>query len=154
MLLFLSYCPRPPYSMTPPTALCGLGTCDWWTRGGCVVIAGVPIHQRTWALYSASHLRQGPISPFTNCARGGKKIKKNSPFFWANSTFSKSSRVPCGDFGSRLIPNEKEASAFGRFFWEGSLRSLFIHLSRSGSFVGPKAWDRKTPKPLERRKPR
>lgn len=57
-----------------------MGTCDWLSRGAYVVIAPAPIHQRTWALYSASHLRRGPISPFTNSARG-KKLKEFASLF-------------------------------------------------------------------------
>lgn len=47
-------------------------TCDWWRRPGCVVIVPAPIHLRTWALYSASHLRRGQFLHFQTRLRGGK----------------------------------------------------------------------------------
>lgn len=74
----VSHCPQPPLSsnsMTSPSSssssLVGFGTCDWWSLPGSVVIARVPIHQWTGALYSASHLRRGQFLHFqTRLKRG------------------------------------------------------------------------------------
>lgn len=56
----LSAPPSPSCSVTSP--LFGSRTSDWWRRSGSDVTAPAPIHQRTWALYSASHLRRGQFS--------------------------------------------------------------------------------------------
>lgn len=56
--LLLSVPPPLPATPWPPHSL-GFRTFDWWRPDGFVVIAPLPIHQRTWALYSASHLRRG-----------------------------------------------------------------------------------------------
>lgn len=162
--LLLSITPplRSPNSMTPPLhppLLVGFRTCDWWRRGGFVVIAPVPIHQWTWALYSASHLRRGPISPFTNSPRGKKK------FFFARIRVSSASLVHfacsyasiCGHFGFGLVRRlqlEKEVSAPWIEFFGRKLAVFVQSFDRLGSFVAPKAWEHKSPKPLEKRKPR
>lgn len=158
MLLCLSHCPWPP-TPWPPLLLVGERTCDWWRRGGCVVIALLPIHQRTWALYSASHLRRGQFLHLQTPL--SRKIGRIRVSFASSADFfppASSHTSLCGHFGFGLIPrlrSEKEVSpsVWLEFFWgEGSLRSLFIHLNQLGSFVGPKAWEHKSPKPLEKRK--
>lgn len=58
----LLFPPQTPFSPSCSVLLFGFQTSDWRRRHGPDVTAPVAIHQRTWALYSASHLRRGPIS--------------------------------------------------------------------------------------------
>lgn len=154
MLLCVSPIVHVPHSMSP-SPLVGFRTCDWWRRAGFVVIAPVPIHQWTWALYSASHLRRGQFLHLQTLARGKKK-KKNQRIrvsFCIFATFSSSSTVQLlsrlfaviSVFGLIffLFPWKKEVPAFDLIFFfrggEEALRSLFIHLIGWGSFVAPKS---------------
>lgn len=111
-------------SMTPSSSslLVGIRTCDWWRRGGFVVIAPLPIHQRTWALYSASHLRRGQFLHLQtqkigrNCVSFASSPHFANPHasFWFRANSSAS--VGEGGVGARVE------------FLGGSLRSLFKHL--------------------------
>lgn len=97
-MLLLSLLSMPPssslFSSSPPTlhdppTRWGSGTCDWRRRAGSVVIAPVPIHQWTWALYSASHLRRGQFLHLQT-RLGEKKLKEFafSPFASSPHFFS------------------------------------------------------------------
>lgn len=160
----VSHCPQPPLSsnsMTSPSSssspLVGFGTCDWWSRPGSVVIARVPIHQWTGALYSASHLRRGQFLHFqTRLERGiifGGEIafllhlchilQTPARLFAVSSGLARSS-VPVGEGGVR---------AWLEYF--GRKLAVFVQsFDRFGSFVAPEAWEETSPKPLEKRKPR
>lgn len=121
--------------MTSPSSssspLVGFGTCDWWSRRGSVVIARVPIHQWTGALYSASHLRRGQFLHFQTRLERGTIFGGEIAFFCTFTTFCKRPRVSLRSVRVWLGPrfrSEKEAPALGLNISAGSLRSLFNHL--------------------------
>lgn len=124
-MLCLSHCPYPE-SITPP--LVGFRTCDWWRRGGFVVTAPVPIHQRTWALYSASHLRWGQFLHLQTVLE--KLLEEFAFILHFRHIFCNFSRVSLRSHRFRA----DSSASFGEGsvgvwleFLGGSLRSLFIH---------------------------
>lgn len=100
----------------------------------------------------------GPISPFTNSARGKKKNWKNSRFFCVFATFCEFSHVPLRSFlVSGLFLGFGWRRRCRRLTWIfGRKLAVFVQsVDRLGSFVAPKkAWEHKSPRPLEKRKPR
>ncbi len=101
----------------PPTRW--FQTCDWRRRDGFVVIDPVPIHQWTWALYSASHLRRGQFLHLQTPL--GKKLKEFAFLLHLCHIFASSHTSLCGHLGFGLIPrlrSEKEVSALDLNFWE------------------------------------
>lgn len=147
--LLLSMVPHP---MNP--LLFGFRTCDWWRRGGFVVIAPVPIHQWTWALYSASHLRRGQFLHLQTLLE--EYFFKGFAFLsHLCHIFVSSHTSLCGHFGFGLVPRlrlEKEVSAFDLNFWEEACGLCSFIWSVGFLCCTKKAWEHKSPKPLEKRK--
>lgn len=147
----VSYCPWPPLHDPPP--LVGSWTCDWWILAGFVVIAPVPIHQWTWALYSASHLRRGQ---FLHLQTPLEKKLKEFPFLLHLCHNScRFSLVPLRSLRFRADPPVSVVEGVAGAWLEllGRKLAVFVHsFDRLGSFVAPKAWEHKSPKPLEKRK--
>lgn len=121
--------------MTSPSSssspLVGIGTCDWWSRHGSVVIVRVPIHQRTWALYSASHLRRGQFLHFQTRFERGTIFWKKFLFFCTFASFCESPRVSLRlvwFFTWSSVSVGEGGVALGLKILGGSLRSLFNHL--------------------------
>lgn len=100
----------------------------------------------------------GPISPFTNSARGKKKIERIRVSSASLPHFASSHTSICGHFWSRACSSasvgEGGAGAWLEFSG-GSLRSLFNQLIGWVPLLHQKkAWEHKSPRPLEKRKPR
>lgn len=138
-----------------PPRLVWFRTCDWRRRGGFVVIAPAPIHQWTWALYSASHLRRGQFLHLQTPLE--KKLKEFAFLLHLRHNFL---QVPTRPFAVISVSGWFLGFALRRrcrrLTWIfGRKLAVFVQsFDRLGSFVAPKAWEHKSPKPLEKRKPR
>uniref|UniRef100_A0A3B3U7M2 Myristoylated alanine-rich C-kinase substrate n=2 Tax=Poecilia latipinna TaxID=48699 RepID=A0A3B3U7M2_9TELE len=120
--------------------------------GAFVVTASAPIHQRTWALYSASHLRRGQFLPiYKLCSRKKKKKKEKKK---TRISFAPSLHflpqvlitliaVSLFILDFRLISpfvSRKEGKAACLKFCFGRKLAVFVHsFDRLGSFVGTKS---------------
>lgn len=129
VVVSLPLSPPPPLrSVTSP--LSEFQTYDWRRRCGCDVTASPSIHQRTGALYSASHLRRGQFLHLQTPLEK-KKLKQFTCFLILSSFFKARISFPARLLDSEpvlLLQTHREAAAFLDFLGGGSLRSLFIHL--------------------------
>lgn len=96
----------------------------------------------------------GPISPFTNSAREKiERIRVSFCTFFATFFVQLLTRPFAVIFGLIHRLGAGRLSALSTWiFWGGSLRSLFIHLIGWVPLLHQKAWEHKSPKPLEKMK--